>query len=128
MAPDTKSTKVATRKHAYAVAEAARHFQQLAASGEMPLTPAELQAALGKMAARVESCVEQLPAMELAAKLDAPLPVACYRPWASYAVVRLWAMRKDEDQLPTALLNGKLCVKPSDFFRALAKLGRRAKA
>lgn len=65
---------------------------------------------------------EAANALVLAVLADEPCPVSLFRPWASYAQIRLWSM-SEKKPLSTVKLNGKLCVKPTDFFRALRDLG-----
>lgn len=63
-------------------------------------------------------------AMVLAVIADEPVPVSLFRPWACRATIWRWSTQVEKDRMPTELLNGKTCVRPSDFFAALKLHGR----
>ncbi|HEX2100601.1 MAG TPA: hypothetical protein VHF69_08065 [Candidatus Synoicihabitans sp.] len=66
---------------------------------------------------------ERAHALALAYLADEPCPLELFRPWASRVTVWRWTKAKEEP-LATELLNGKVCCRPSAFFRALKKHGR----
>lgn len=112
-----------TKEHAKAAERAAEYFSLLAKCGELPITPDGLtehaRAFFKKLDAREEQCV----ALALAALADQPCPCSLFRPWASWDVINAWS-KKETDPLKTELLNGKLCLRPSDFFAALKRHGK----
>lgn len=117
------TTKQLTQEHARAAERAADYFAMLAKCGELPITPDGLtehaRAFFKKLDAREEQCV----ALVLAALEDQPCPCALFKPWASWDTITAWS-KKSVDPLPTQLLNGKLCVVPSQFFAALKRHGK----
>lgn len=120
---------VATPKAALeAIEQAQDYLRTLAAGAEIPVTPADLRQAVEDFRDVLLTNQAAANALVLAVLADEPCPVSLFRPWASYAQIRLWSKRPGADRLPTLILNGKLCAKPSHFFAALKTLGVRAAA
>lgn len=117
-----------TRQHARATEQAAAYFRDLAKSGELPLTPADLEAAVKKFQTELKRSEKATNAFLAAYLKDEPLPQSYFEAWASVETMYRWRMLPaDQAPLVTETLNGKVCIKPTEFFRAL-KLHGRAKA
>jgi hypothetical protein len=101
-----------------------KYLEALAAGADIPVTPDDLRQAIKDFRATLVTNQDASNAMVLAVLQDEPCPVSLFKPWASYAQIRLWSKRTDDDRLETELLNGKLCVRPRAFFAALKKLGK----
>lgn len=128
MAVASQSTSARSAKdHAKAVQMAGEFFAMLAKSGELPITPEDFERRVKEFFTRLEDMQNVSQALTLAALNDELCPIALFKPWASYSVIRQWSMRTDADRLETQMLNGKLCVRPSAFFAAFKKLGRATK-
>lgn len=117
------TSKQLTKEHAAAAERAASYFALLAKSGELPLTPDDFAARVKEFYGELDKRQAQANALVLAALQDQPCPCSLYRAWASWDVINQWS-KKSVDPLPTELLNGKLCIKPSDFFRAFKTHGK----
>lgn len=102
---------------------AEQFISELQEGAKIPVTPDDLKRGIEEFSATLKKNQDAANALVLAVLADEPCPVSLFRPWASYAQIRLWAMR-DKKPLPTQKLNGKLCVKPTDFFRALREHGK----
>jgi hypothetical protein len=119
---DTTS-KAMTREHAAAMIRAGEYLQILARRGELPLTEREFEERVSNVFATLQSKVEAANALAYAALDNKPLPVAFFQPWASAPTIRKWRFAS-ENPLPVLQLNGKNCVRPADFFKALDQHGR----
>lgn len=117
------TTAQLTKEHAKAAERAGEYFAMLAKAGELPFTPDDFAARVKAFYAELDKRQEAANALVLAALQDQPCPCALFKPWASWDAIRNWS-RKETDPLPTELLNGKLCIKPSDFFRAFKLHGK----
>lgn len=122
MAVPAQSTKSDTKAHAQAVAKAAEYFTFLAKRGELPLTEAEFDARVKGFYEGLEARLELSNALLMAYLQDQPCPQALFRPWASAATIWQWR-NTEKNPLPAVTLNGKVMIKPSDFFAALALHG-----
>jgi hypothetical protein len=116
------TSKAKTREHAETLIRAGEYFQILARRGELPMTPAEFEERVKQFFDTLQDKVEAANALAYAALADKPVPLAFFAPWASTSTIWWWRKAKT-DPLPVVTLNGKLCVKPSDFFKALEKHG-----
>lgn len=112
------------KEHAAAAKRAAEFFTLLAKSGDIPITPDNFKERVEEFFANLDERFGAANALVLAAHRDEWCPVSLFKPWASYATIRIWSMSIGPDRLPTQLLNGKLCVQPSAFFKALHRLGK----
>ena len=124
MSTATEEKKREARSALEAIRTAERYLAALARSGEIPTTPEDLAHAVAEFKGALSANQAAANALVLAVLNNEPCPVSLFKPWASYAQIRLWSMRTDEHKLTTELLNGKLTVRPVDFFRALKALGR----
>jgi hypothetical protein len=89
--------------------------------GEIPPTRAEFDAAVFEMR---ELRIEYLGmrALLMAYLEDEPCPQQMFSVWASRPRILEWR-NAEKDPLPAVELNGKICVRPSDFFAALKRHG-----
>ena len=120
------TTAQITKGHARAAQAAAEYFALLARAGELPITPDNFNERVKAFFFELNERHESATALVLGVLEDQPCPCALFKPWASYPTIRLWAMRPGADRLPTQLLNGKLCIRPSDFFAAFKLHGKAA--
>jgi hypothetical protein len=122
---DSLQSKADAKNHAAAIAKAAEFFSAAAKRGELPLTPEEFETRVTEFYRGLEAKLELSNALLLAVQLDQPCPQSLFAPWASTAAI--WQWRKAEkNPLPAVSLNGKVCIKPSDFFAALKTHGKEA--
>jgi hypothetical protein len=105
------------------IEDAQRYLASLAKGADIPMTPEDLAKAVETFRAALTENQAAANALVLAVLGDEPCPVSLFKPWASYAQIRLWSKR-ETDRLETEVLNGKLCVKPTAFFATLKKLGK----
>lgn len=112
-----------TKEHAKAAERAGEYFAMLAKCGELPITLDDFEARVKKFYAELDERQAQANALIFAALQDQPCPCALFKPWASWDTISAWS-KKETDPLKTELLNGKLCLRPSDFFAALKRHGK----
>lgn len=127
MANATQDKQREARAALEALRTAERYLAALARTGEIPTTPADLAQAIEQFKSTLTANQASANALVLAVLNNEPCPVSLFKPWASYAQIRLWSLRNDEHRLPAEVLNGKLTVRPVDFFRVLKALGKSAK-
>lgn len=89
--------------------------------GEIPPTRAEFDAAVFEMRELRTEYLE-MRALLMAYLEDEPCPQQMFTAWASTPRIRDWR-NAETDPLPTVELNGKVCIRPSDFFAALKRHG-----
>jgi hypothetical protein len=123
MAGDVQHPAQDARAAVRAIAAAHSYLEAISKGEHIPLTPADLRQAIDDFKAVLKKHELRTNAWVLAVVQDQPCPQSLYAPWAS--VPQIWYWRKAEkDPLPTVELNGKVCIKPTDFFRALAVHGK----
>ena len=127
MATATQEKRGEARSALEAIRTAERYLAAIARTGEIPTTPEDLAQAVAEFRGALSANQAAANALVLAVLNNEPCPVSLFKPWASYAQIRLWSMRDDEHRLTTELLNGKLTVRPVDFFRVLKALGKPTK-
>lgn len=110
------------KSHAHAIAQAAAFFADAAKRGELPMTEGEFAARVKEFYAKLEAKLELSHALLLAVLSDEPCPQQLFAPWASTTTIYEWR-RAAKDPLPVAILNGRVCIKPRDFFAALKRHG-----
>lgn len=115
--------KAEAKTHALAIERAAVFFAAAAKRGELPLTPDEFEERVKEFFTGLETKLGLSNALMMAAWEDRPVPQACYKAWASAPVVYTWR-HAEKNPLPVVTLNGKIMIKPSDFFAALRTHGR----
>jgi hypothetical protein len=122
---EKNESKRRARNALQAAREVERYIEEISGfSADVQITRKEFDAAVAEVR-KVAKDALRWQAFSLAVLEDEPCPVSLFKPWASYAQIRLWSMRpKDQAPLRTQLLNGKLCVVPTEFFSALKRHGR----
>lgn len=115
-------SKAEARQHAAAIAKAASFIAELAQRNELPLTPAEFEERVSAFYRGLEQKLGASNALLLAIVADEPCPQSFFAPWASASVIWQWRSAEN-DPLPSVSLNGKVCIRPSDFFHALKTHG-----
>lgn len=120
--PDTLKGKAEAKEHARAITAAAEFFAAAAKRGELPLTEAEFEARVKEFYAKLEENVKLSNALLLAVLRDEPCPQVLFAPWASTHAIWQWR-HATKDPMPAQMLNGKVMIRPSDFFAALRRHG-----
>lgn len=121
--PNVVHTKEAVRAQAESLLQAAEFFQTLARRSELPLTPDEFDARVKAFYEQLDEKLALSNAIVMAVLRDEPMPQSVYSPWASSSMLWQWRAAS-EHPLPFSVFNGKVMIKPSDFFAALKHHGK----
>ena len=111
------------REHAKAAHAAAEFFQQLARNADLPLTEQAFEERVRQFVTDLDKRLALSNAIVMAVLRDEPMPQSAFALWASPSVIWHWRNAK-KNPLPTVELNGKIAIKPSDFFTALKLHGK----
>lgn len=104
--------------------EEAREFiEEIVTAQALPVTRDELAAEVDLFRDALRNGHKASAALIMAVLDDQPIPQTAYAAWASKTVIYAWR-KAETNPLPAVELNGQVCVKPSDFFKALREHGR----
>jgi hypothetical protein len=118
--PQSKAARVLRQ-----LEEAQQYLDELVKLQALPVTPEELRAEFDVTRERMKDMAGASIAMVLAIIEDHPVPVSAFKMWASARTIARWR-QAETSPLAWVELNGKVCVTPSDFFRALRQHGSKS--
>ena len=107
--------------HAAAMERAAKYFSTAAGRS---MLPAEFDARVAAFFESFEKKLKESNTFAFAVLKDVPCPQDFFEAWAGRK--RIWEWRHEKvGPLPSDTINGKVMSKPSDFFAALERHGRK---